>query len=296
MEAIIVHGGAGTKRNLTKRKYVILRAAKEGYRILQKGGTAVDAVIQAIIVLEDSPYFNAGTGSNLNLEGELEMDASIMTNDLRCGAVAGIQNVKNPIVVAKLVMEKTDHVILSGSGAERFARAMGIEWYNPITERSKKQYSVLMKKVKDGIGTRYFPHLPDILRYYSMDTVGAVAIDRQENMATANSTAGILLKMPGRIGDTPVFGAGLYANRYGAVCATGYGEGIIRLCLSRETLSFIKRKSAQEGVNRALKLAKENNVRCGLIAIDRRGNIGWGHIADAMPCAWMVNGRLDYSY
>ena len=294
MNVIIVHGGAGKKRDLIERKEAVIKAAETGYKILEEGGSAIDAAIKSTVILEDSPYFNAGTGSGLNIEGEVEMDASIMTDSLECGAVACIKNVKNPILIAKLVMETTDHIILSGSGAQRFAKIMGIKRYDPTTKRSRELYNRLLRKIRGGKGTRYFPRLPNFIKYYNTDTIGAAAFDKKGKLAVTNSTAGVILKLPGRLGDTPVFGAGLYANELGAVSATGHGEGIIRLCLSKEAVDLMKRNSAQKSVSFALRKARKYNCRCGLIAIDRKGKVGWGHTADAMPSAYIKNGKLTY--
>lgn len=294
MNIIIVHVGAGTKRHLAERKDASIRAAEKGFSILEKGGSATDAVVESTKILEDCPFSNAGIGSGLNLEGAVEMDASIMTDTLECGAVAAVKSIKNPIVAARLVMEKTDHIILSGKGAQKFIKIMGLKKYNLKTERSKTLYQKLLKKVKAGKGTKYFPNLPDYIKYYNSDTVGAVAMDTKGRLAVANSTAGIILKLPGRIGDTPVFGAGLYADKNGAVCATGHGEEIIRLCLSKEVCELMKKYSAKSSVSRSLKRAKKYKIRCGLIAIDKKGNIGWGYTSDAMPTAYIKNGKLVY--
>lgn len=294
MNAIIVHCGAGGMRYLPERKAAVIDAAEIGYAMLERGKSAVDAAVQATIVLEDSPFSNAGIGSGLNLEGEVEMDASIMTGDLCCGAVACIKNVRNPIIVARYVMENTDHIILAAQGAQRFARIMGVKRFNPVTPRSKELYQNFMKKVRKGKGTRYFPRLPDYLKHYNTDTVGAVALDGKGNIAVTNSTAGIILKMPGRIGDTPVFGAGLYAESGIGVSATGHGEGIVRLCLSKVAADYMRKRSAQQGVSLALRRAKKHGVRCGLIALDRKGRFGCGYTSDAMPCAFVKDGKLVY--
>ncbi|TET18524.1 MAG: L-asparaginase [Candidatus Cloacimonadota bacterium] len=294
METIIVHCGAGTLRDMGGRKAAVIDSVEAGYAVLERGGSALDAAIQATIILEDSPYSNAGRGSGLNLEGEVEMDASIMTDDLRCGAVACIKNIRNPIIVARYVMEETDHVILAGKGAQRFAKILGIKRYNPITARSKELYNKFLKKVKQGKGTQYFPHLPDYIKHYNADTVGAIAMDCKGRIAVTNSTAGIMLKLPGRVGDTPVFGAGLFADRAGGVSATGHGEGIIRLCLSKVAVDSMKTNTAQQSVSYAIRKAKKHKIRCGLIAIDRRGRIGSAHTVDAMPTAYITKGTLTY--
>jgi beta-aspartyl-peptidase (threonine type) len=294
MNCIIVHVGAGSKRYLEERKNAAIEAAEKGFLVLERGGSAIDAVVESTIVLEDCPFSNAGIGSGLNLEGVAEMDASIMTDSLDCGAVAAVKSIKNPIVAARLVMEKTDHIILSGQGAQKFVKIMGLKKYNLKTERSTSLYRKLLKKVKSGKGTKYFPCLPDFIKYYNSDTVGAVAMDKRGRLVVANSTAGIILKLPGRIGDTPVFGAGLYADKYGAVCATGHGEGIIRLCLSKEAVELMKKYSAQTSVSRSLRRASKYNIRCGLIAIDSKGNFGWGYTSDAMPTAYIKKGKVVY--
>lgn len=294
MNAIIVHCGAGGKRNLRERRAAAIDAAVVGYAMLKRAASAVDAAVQATIVLEDCPFSNAGIGSGLNLEGEVEMDASIMTDELCCGAVACIKNVKNPIIVARYVMEHTDHIILAGRGAQRFAKLMGVKRYDPVTERSRALYSSFMKKLQGGKGTRYFPHLPEYLKHYNTDTVGVVALDGKGRIAVTNSTAGIILKMPGRIGDTPIFGAGLYAERGQGVSATGHGEEIVRLCLSKVASDYMRDHSAQRSVSLALQRAKRRKVRCGLIAIDGKGRFGSGYTSDAMPCAAVRNGSLTY--
>lgn len=294
MNAIIVHCGAGGKRYLRERKAAAIDAAAVGYAMLEMGASAVDAAVQATIILEDCPCSNAGIGSGLNLEGQVEMDASLMTDDLCCGAVACIKNVKNPIIVARFVMEHTDHIILAGDGAQRFARFMGVKRFDPITASSRERYRSLMKKLRKGRGTRYFPRLPAYLKHYRPDTVGAVALDSKGHIAVTNSTAGIALKMPGRIGDTPVFGAGLYAERGRGVSATGHGEEIVRLCLSKVASDHMRSHSAQRSVSLALQKAKRRKVRCGLIAIDRKGRFGSGYTSDAMPCAAIKSGSLVY--
>jgi beta-aspartyl-peptidase (threonine type) len=294
MKTIIAHCGAGSKRSLRERKKAVIEAVKRGYEILNRGGSAIDASVEATVILEDSPFSNAGIGSGLNLEGEVEMDASIMTGDLKCGAVACIKNVKNPIIVARYVMENTDHIILSGEGANRFAKIMGVGRYNLKTEKSKLLYKKLIRKVKKGKGSRYFPHLPQYLKHYNTDTVGVIALDEKKNLAVTNSTAGIILKLPGRLGDTPVFGAGLYADRMGAVSATGHGEEIIRLCLSKVAVDYMKKNSAQMSVSLAFRKVKKYNIRCGLIAVDRKGSVGWAYTSDAMPTAYIINGKLTY--
>lgn len=292
MIAIVANGGAGGLMFPARRKKGLVAAVEVGYEILKQGGSALDAVVEATVVLEDTPIFNAGFGSSPNIDGEVEMDASIMTSERECGAVAAIKNIKNPIRVARLVMEKTDHIILGGEGAYNFARKMGFPKFNCLTREKKRLLKLALAKVRKGRPNRYFPRLGKLLPLYDLHTVGVVAIDRKGRIAVTNSTGGINAKLPGRIGDTPVFGAGLYAGRYGGVTATGHGEEIIRLCMSKVCLDMMRRLPCQQAVDKTLSYAKRNRAECGLIGIDRQGRIGVGTNSKGMSWAAIRNHRL----
>ncbi len=208
--AIIVHGGAGSIKDesLPRRLEGCKQAALAGWKILEQDGPALDAVEAAVVVLEDNPLFNAGTGSTFNSDGEVEMDAAIMEGDtLRAGGVAAVQRIKNPIKLARRVMEDGRYLLLAGEGALRFARQIGFPECSPealIVEAERKRW-----REKHG-------------------TVGCVALDAGGKIAVATSTGGIFDKIPGRIGDSLRLGCGTYADDYGGVSCTGHGEAIIR--------------------------------------------------------------------
>lgn len=290
MLAIIVHGGAGTAKALNPKEQKLARigvrkTAEAGYLLLSKGGKALDAVVEAVQIMEDDPIFNAGTGSALTVNGEVEMDASLMTMQGHFGAVGAIKEVKNPILVARKVMEETDHLLLVGEGATKFARYSGFEKYNPITKRAKDKLAELKQKSK----STYFPKLKKFLKY---GTVGAVAFDRHHQVAVANSSGGIRGKLPGRVGDSALLGAGVYASVLGAVTATGHGECITKLFLSKITVDMMKTHHAQNAIERALKEAKKLGCACGVIGIDNRSNIGFGKTTEYMAWAYIRDGAL----
>lgn len=290
MLAIIVNGGAGSAKALTKEEQElarrgVIKAAEAGYFVLAKGGKAIDAVVEAVRVMEDDPIFNAGTGSALTINGEVEMDASLMTMDGHFGAVGAIKNVKNPILVARKVMEETDHLLLVSEGAVKLARYFGFEEYNPITERTKKKLAELKQK---GEST-YFPK---IKRYLDFGTVGAVALDKNQAIAVANSSGGIRGKLPGRVGDSAILGAGIYATIFGASTATGHGEKIMKLLLSKIAVDWMKTNDAQTAIEIALKEAKKANCLCGIIGIDVKGNVGFGKTTEYMAWASIKDGAL----
>jgi beta-aspartyl-peptidase (threonine type) len=233
---IIVHGGAGawdvdedTRRRITD---FIEKLLVESYELLMKGSEAVDVVEYAVSKLEDSGIFNAGYGSSLNIKGVAEMDAGIMIGSvMKAGAVAMSRYVKNPIKLARIVMEKTDHVLIGGEGADELAKLFGLE-KREINESIYRRYKdALNKKI---LPPYYRKNLEIIDRVISLrDTVGAVALDIYGTLASATSTGGIWFKLPGRIGDSPIPGAGFYADRNVACSATGVGETIMTISLCR---------------------------------------------------------------
>lgn len=235
--------------------------------------------------MEDNPTFNAGTGSVLTIDGNCEMDASVMTHLGEFGAVGCIKDVKNPIYVARKVMEETDHLLLVGSGAEKFARRMGFEKYNPITETQKER----LLKLKANPESEYFPKLK---KYLDLGTVGAVAFDNKNRIAVANSTGGIRGKLPGRVGDSAILGAGAYASLLGGAVATGHGEMIMKLLLSKMTVDSMKLYEAQIAIDIMIKEARKNNCTCGIIGIDAKGNLGFGKTAEVLAWAYVRDGAL----
>jgi beta-aspartyl-peptidase (threonine type) len=241
--------------------------------VLQQGGSALDAVEAATRLLEDDPQFNAGTGAVLNDDGEVELDASIMDGEsLAAGAVAGVRTVKNPVSLARAVMERTPHVLLAGPGADAFARRIGISAVAPeslITPRARRRW--------------------EARRQDSHGTVGAVAVDARGRLAAATSTGGTNGKLPGRVGDTPLIGCGTCVDgRIGAASATGLGEYIIRLTLTRRLLEHLERGEAPTA---ALDACLDGVVRlggeAGLILALPSGLLAWARTTARMPVGWV---------
>jgi len=240
---IVIHGGAGalapgnyTPEEEAAYKAKLGEALDAGYAVLESGGAALDAVEAAIVILEDSPLFNAGKGAVFTRDGANELDASIMDGaTIKAGAVAGVTRVKNPIRLARAVMEKSEHVMMAGKGAETFAKAQGLELVDPVyfrTERRWKDYQDRLKALKEQKAEA----APD-----KHGTVGAVALDRNGNLAAGTSTGGMLMKRYGRVGDSPIIGAGTYAdNRSCAVSSTGWGEYFIRLTVARDICAQVE--------------------------------------------------------
>jgi L-asparaginase / beta-aspartyl-peptidase len=297
--AIVVHGGAGRWPSAAAAAALagVRAAVAAGVEILQAGGFALDAVTAAVVVLEDDPLFNAGTGSVLNRDGNVEMDASIMDGrTLACGGVAAICRVRNPILVARKVMEETDHVLLAGAGAQRFAREAGFARYDPVTAARVAEYKTRLCVVhaQQARAATAKRAVVENHRAQSKGTVGAVALDRHGALAAATSTGGLSLKLPGRVGDSPIPGAGNYANVRGAASATGHGEAMIRagstryVC-ERITAGRTAQQAAREGIARLRKLGAEG----GLIAVDANGGCGIAHNSPALPHGFLVQGQAD---
>jgi beta-aspartyl-peptidase (threonine type) len=278
---LVVHGGAGLDAKMTpaaEKQYQadIEAALRAGYDALQKpGGTALDAVEAAINVLEDSGRFNAGKGACYNREGRHELNSSIMEGkDRKAGAVAGLTRVKNPISAARLVMEKSDHVFLIGEGAERFLRQSVAE-VNPLYFWTELQWQKLMEaQAKERKSKSSADAGADQLHF---GTVGAVALDKNGNLAAGTSTGGIMNKLPGRIGDSPIIGAGTYAdNATCAVSCTGHGEFFIRNVVAHDLAARMKYKklSVGEAADEVFRgLPKVQGGIGGLIALDRQGTV-----------------------
>ncbi|HJT61273.1 MAG TPA: isoaspartyl peptidase/L-asparaginase [Burkholderiales bacterium] len=265
---IAIHGGAGVMRRDRpgeQQRAVLRRALEAAYG--QK--TALDAVTAAVVVLEDSPLFNAGRGSCFNADGEIEMDAAVMEGErLGAGAVAAVRRIRNPVLAARAVMEKTRHVLLAGDGAERFAREQGLVFEEPSYFATEKRLSALKRNLK-----------------YHHGTVGAVALDHEGNLAAATSTGGYTGKLPGRIGDSPIIGAGTYAdNRACAVSGTGLGEAFIRAAVAYDVaarMRYRKESLARAAAGALAKVARLGGDG-GLIAVDRRGNVAMPFNSEGM--------------
>jgi len=272
---IVVHGGAGRRPVDTAAAVEAgcTAAAEAGWRVLAAGGCALDAVLAAVTALEDDPNFNAGIGSCLTADSTVEMDASVMDGERRTGAgVAVITTVRNPIRLAQAVLVDGRHVLLSGAGAEAFARRCGLpteppEWF--ITPRQRERWAT--RRATEG------------------GTVGAVAVDRKGHVAAATSTGGLLGKLPGRIGDSAILGAGTYADdSAGAASATGDGESIIIAGLARAAVDGVGGGRHPGHVAEALvrDVTARRGAAVGLIVVDRFGRVGTAHTAEHMStCA-----------
>jgi beta-aspartyl-peptidase (threonine type) len=298
--AIAVHGGAGTWQPERSQPGLegVKKAAERGFEILKNDGNALDSVMEAVAVLEDEGAFNAGYGSSLNIEGEIEMEASIMDGKtLQAGAVGLLKDIKNPVRLARIVMEKTDHVFVVGEGAEKLAKIFNLERRNPLTELRLKYYEEQKSALLNG--KFELPKLAELIKahpeIFELETVGAVAIDKNGNVAAATSTGGFPLKLPGRIGDSPLIGCGTYAdNQAGACSATGVGEIAIRLALAKTVCNFMESgKTAQEAAEMAINLVNKrlsstyNSM--GLIAIDTYGRVGAAHNSPNLCWAYMTS-------
>jgi L-asparaginase / beta-aspartyl-peptidase len=282
---LAIHGGAGTieRRNMTperEREYRagLERALTAGYEILKRGGSSLDATEAAVRVLEDDPHFNAGKGSVFTSAGTNEMDAAIMDGKtLAAGAVASLKHIKNPISLARLVMEKSGHVMMDSEGAEAFAQENGIDLVDQKYFFTQDRWDAL-QKIKaaeksrtSGVGKAFL--ITDQDRH---GTVGAVALDQNGNLAAATSTGGTTNKRPGRVGDTPVIGAGTYANNATcAVSATGDGEYFIRATVGRDVSALMEYRgmSLNDAAQAALDKVAKLGGTGGLIAIDHQGNV-----------------------
>jgi len=268
--ALVIHGGAGTilKENMSPEKEKLYleklsEALQTGEEILKNGGSSLDAITATIMVMENSPLFNAGKGAVFTAEGINEMDASIMDGrDLNAGAVASVRHIKNPILGARAVMEKTNHVLLVGEGAEIVAKNEGLDLVDSSYFFTQSRYDSYLK-VKDKVEKH--------------GTVGAVAFDKYGNLAAGTSTGGMTYKMKGRVGDSPIIGAGTYAdNNTCAVSATGHGEYFIRNVVAYDISALMKYKgltlsvAADEVINQKLDAIGAGG---GIIAVDKNGNI-----------------------
>jgi beta-aspartyl-peptidase (threonine type) len=285
---IVIHGGAGTilKVNMppaVEREYreKLTEALMTGYDILRKGGTSLDAVESTINVMEDSPLFNAGKGAVFTHEGTNELDASIMDGrTLMAGAVAGVKHIKNPISLARLVMEKSPHVLMAGAGAEAFALEQGMDTVPQsyfYTERRWNQLQKILDEArrKDSVGglKRQSPEVDTNETKHG--TVGCLALDQYGNLAAGTSTGGLTNKRFGRIGDSPIIGAGNYANNQTcAVSGTGDGEYFIRLDIAHDISAMMEYEhlSVQDAASAAIEKLTKLGGTGGVIALDRNGN------------------------
>lgn len=287
--SLIVHGGAWAipDAEVAEHRAGCERGLEAGWSVLMAGGSALDAAEAAVRVLEDTPIFDAGTGSVLNRDGVIEMDAAIMDGQtLRSGAVAAVQRIKNPITLARRVLE-SDVVLLVGQGAERFAESVGIDFCDPaalVVERERLRWEEL----------RHQPaRTQDAFMQQPNDTVGAVACDHNGNIAAATSTGGTANKLPGRVGDSPLIGAGLYADNLSGGCSsTGWGESIIKVLLAKTaTDAMLATGDPMDAARHAIAIL-ENRVRGfgGCILLDRHGRVGFAFNTPRMAYAYRIEG------
>ncbi len=293
---MVIHGGAGTilKKNMTPEleqayQSKLKEALQTGYDILKNNGSSMDAVEATINILEDSPLFNAGKGAVFTGDGTHELDASIMDGrTLQAGAVASVKHVKNPITLARLVLEKSPHVMMVGAGAEEFAVQHNLDRVSQYYFYTEKRWKSLQKR-KESVEekTTLVPEKENIkLADKEKGTVGAAALDKAGNLAAGTSTGGMTNKMFGRVGDSPIIGAGTYANNQTcAVSGTGHGEYFMRLLVSYDihALMAYEGKSLKEAANTVImKKLEELGGTGGIIAIDKDGNIAMPFNTDGM--------------
>jgi len=304
--AFVIHGGAGVikRGSLTPEREKAYRAKLEeavlaGYKALQAGKSSLDAVEIAIRMLEDSPLFNAGKGAVFTADGKNELDSSIMNGKtLAAGAVAGLHHVKNPITLARAVMEKSPHVMMVGDGAEKFAKEQGIELVDEKYFWTQERWDALQKMLQQekeksetakpkGTVSENLAELP----YNKFGTVGAVALDKEGNLAAGTSTGGMTNKKYGRVGDAPIIGAGTYANNDScAVSATGWGEFFIRLGVARDICSLMEYRALP--IQNAADLVIKQKLQKlggdgGVIGLDKFGNIAISFNSEGMYRAYI---------
>jgi L-asparaginase / beta-aspartyl-peptidase len=279
--SLIVHGGAWDipDEAVAACKEGCQNALAAGWSILSGGGRALDAVEAAIVVLEDDPVFDAGYGSHLNADGEVECDAIVMdAATLRAGAAAGLKRIKNPIRLARKIWEQCPHMMLVGEGAERFARTAGLPLEDPSALISEAEHAAYLRCREDR-------HAAIHHRGHEQGTVGAVAIDRDGRLFAATSTGGTCCKLPGRVGDSPLIGCGCYADcEAGGVSSTGYGEAIMKIVMAKTAVDFLRRGLAADSRGRAARQAAEDAIDLlarrgkgtgGLVLLDSEGNPAW---------------------
>jgi L-asparaginase / beta-aspartyl-peptidase len=283
--AVLVHGGAGTRVDVDPAPYFegTRRAAEAGLRVLLQGGSALDAAQAAAVALEDDANFNAGTGAALTSSGEVELDASCMDGtSLRAGAVACVKTVKNPILLARRVCDDTPHVLMCGPGAEAFAREMGVaEIPNALLvtqkqlERWRELHAQALVEGADSVRKK-------------IGTIGAVAVDARGHVAACTSTGGTMYKRPGRVGDTPIIGAGTYADdQEAAASSTGLGEAILKVTMARAACVRVRDgKSPREAAAEAVGLLRERaHGEGGIIVAGPDGRLGWAYNTPRMSRA-----------
>lgn len=306
---LVIHGGAGNTINslsateLGERKAVLMRAMKAGQEILQRGGASVDAVTAAVVVMEDSPLFNAGKGAVFTNEGKNEMDACVMDGKtLNSGAVGGVKTIKNPVKAAKAVLEHSKHVLLIGEGAEKFVKDYGIDFVDPSYFYTDFRYGQLQEALKkDAVFVDHDipinPAQNEQPKY--MGTVGAAALDSHGNLAAATSTGGLTNKKYGRVGDSAIAGAGNYANNQSvAMSATGTGDIFVQAVAGHElhALYHYKGMDLKASVSQVLQEVYDLGGHGGMIAVDKNGNYAFDMNTAGMYRGVAVDGEAPVLY
>ncbi|MFB9863813.1 isoaspartyl peptidase/L-asparaginase [Rufibacter immobilis] len=310
---LVIHGGAGTitRKNMTPEREkayqeVLNQALQTGYAILKKGGSSLDAVEATVRVMEDSPLFNAGKGAVFTNEGKNELDAAIMDGKTRkAGAIASVTTIRNPISTARAVMEKSEHVMMIGSGAEKFAKEQGQTIVDPSYFRTETRFQQLQKaKANEKVQLDHTDTTSSIIKSENIftegrkfGTVGAVALDANGNLAAATSTGGMTNKRYGRVGDAPIIGSGTYAdNATCAVSATGHGEFFIRAVVAYDIAAIMRykgasvKKAADEVVmDKLVKFGGEG----GVIALDKNGNFAMPFNSEGMYRGYINNKKSE---
>jgi beta-aspartyl-peptidase (threonine type) len=291
--SLMIHGGVGGAHDAEPYESSLRRVAEAGARLLEEGASALDAVAQCVVLLEDDPLFNAGRGSALNVDGEALLDASIMDGStLAAGAAASLRGVRNPVLLARAIMERSDHVFLIGEGAAQFARESGLalasaEYF--VTEARVKELEEAKRRRGAALDQMQNPECRP-------GTVGAVARDKRGNLAAATSTGGVTNAARGRVGDSPVIGAGTYADNLScAVSCTGVGEDFLRTALARTAASLVEHRglNAASAADAAIQLLVDRvNGLGGLIIVDHNGECAHAHSTRSICVAWVRNGEI----
>lgn len=311
VKAIILHGGAGAWRvrpSVEKSIEAVKKCTERGWRKLVETNSSLEAVVEAVKCMEDSGHLNAGYGSVPNLLGERELDAGLMTSTGLMGAVAAVKATRNPILLARIVAEKTPHVLLAGENADKLATIYGLPPLPPMPPNLAERYVEVLKKVFSEEPSDYFykalkSFVTSNKTYYEIvremigvfDTVGAVAVDDNGVLAAATSTGGVILKLPGRVGDTPIPGAGFYASPSVACSATGIGEFIIRSmpCL-KLSMEYEAGKTPEEALRNVAEYVEKTvgSNTMGFIAVDKNGNILYAYNTEAMLIGYMYKDEV----
>ncbi|MFV0150491.1 isoaspartyl peptidase/L-asparaginase [Empedobacter falsenii] len=285
---LVIHGGAGTilKKHMTAEKEKAYREAlteslTKGFEVIKKGGESEEAVIEAIKVMEDSPLFNAGKGAVFTHEGKNEMDASLMLgHTMQAGAVAGVTTIKNPITAAKTVLRNSAHVMMVGKGAEEFAQKQGLELVDPSYFKTEERWNSLQKVIEKDKDKMELDHDAKTQAYVPFNfvdekfgTVGAVALDQKGHIAAGTSTGGMTNKRFGRVGDSPIIGAGTYANSEVGISSTGWGEYFIKAVAAYDVAALMeyKKLSSKQAGDEVIKKIGQLGGDGGMIILDKNG-------------------------